>query len=55
MDFFPEKVPRAEPDYSKSGLFFDFLDHQILPKARLDFVIFSLFEKNTFFFEKNGF
>ena len=50
MDFFYEKFPRAETLFWKSGLFFDFFDLQILTKARLDFVLFLLF--NNFFFFK---
>ena len=51
MDFFYEKFPRAETLFWKSGLFFDFFDLQILTKARLDFVLFLLFN-NFFFFLK---
>ena len=50
MDFFYEKFPRAETLFWKSGLFFDFFDLQILTKARLDFVLFLLFNNFFFFF-----
>ena len=61
--FFTEKLPGAQELFSKSGLFFYFLDLQILPKARLKILVFSLFCKKKwkkwilvtvreFFFEK---
>ena len=42
MDFFLRKLPPAETLFSKSGLFFDFINLQILTKARLEIVLFLL-------------
>ena len=53
MDFFSEKLPGAQALFSKSGLFFDFLDLKILPKALAQIRLFGLFCKKNFFFWEN--